>query len=165
MRMAWKRMDSYLKALIVLELCVVLVIGGIAWFSQPSKVKAASQFANIVCDNYTPVSIAGAVNTRIVLAGNANMFVYVCSYNLNASAALTFSIVEGTGATCGTGTAAMVGGTTAAAGLSLGVAGTVNFGGGTGAVTKTAVTGDSVCIFPSAGGTLAGVVGWTQMAF
>lgn len=163
--MAWKRMDSYLKALIVLELSVVLVCAGLVWFSQPPKVKAASQFANIVCDNFTPVSIAGAVTTRIVLAGNANMFVYLCSYNLNASAALTFSIIEGTGATCGTGTAAMVGGTTAAAGPSLGIAGTINFGGGTGAVTKTAIAGDSVCIIPSAGGTLAGVVGWTQAPY
>lgn len=133
-------------------------------YIHPRPARAASQFANIICDNFTPVSIAGAVNTRVVLAGNANMFVYVCSYNLNASAALTFSIVEGTGATCGTGTLAMVGGTTAAAGPSLGIAGTINFGGGSGPVTKTAVAGDSVCIFPSAGGTLAGVVGWTQMA-
>lgn len=131
-------------------------------YFHPKPVRAASQFANILCDNYTPVSISA--NTRIVIAGNANMFVYLCSYNLNASAALTFSIVEGTGATCGTGTAAMVGGVTAAAGPSLGVAGTINFGGGNGAVTKTVVAGDSVCIFPSAG-TLAGVVGWTQAPY
>lgn len=131
-------------------------------YIHPRPTKAASQFANIICDSYTPVSISA--NTRIVLAGNANMFVYICSYNLNASAALTFSIVEGTGATCGTGTAAMVGGVTAAAGPSLGIAGTINFGGGNGAVTKTVVAGDSVCVFPSAG-TLAGVVGWTQAPY
>jgi hypothetical protein len=158
-------MIKKLEALILLVPALLLVaVGGmIEEWVRPRPAHAASQFANIICDNFTPVSAISA-NTRVVLAGNANMFVYVCSYNLNASAALTFSIVEGTGATCGTGTAAMVGGATAANGLSLGIAGTVNYGGGAGAVTKTVVSGDSVCIFPSAGN-LSGVVGWTQMAF
>lgn len=154
--------NRVLRALAAMIMMAAMVGAGMEILHNPRPAKAASQFANIICDNFTPVS--ASANTRIVLAGNANMFVYICSYNLNASAALTFSIVEGTGATCGTGTAAMVGGTTAAAGPSLGIAGTVNFGGGNGAVTKTVVAGDSVCIFPSAG-TLAGVVGWTQAPY
>lgn len=152
-----------ITALVLSAVLAVFVCYELDRYVHPPPSRAASQFANIICDNFTPVGVIAA-NTRIVLAGNANMFVYICSYNLNASAAITFSIVEGTGATCGTGTLAMVGGTTAAAGLSLGVAGTVNYGGGAGAVTKTAVAGDSVCIFPSAGN-LSGVVGWTQMSF
>ena len=127
------------------------------------SVRASSQFANIICDNFTPVS--AAANVQIVTAGNANMFVYICSYNLNAGAVDAFSIVEGTGAVCATGTKAMVGATTAAAGLALANNGTVNFGGGNGAVTKTTVAGNNVCLLVSTAGPLTGVVGWTQASF
>ena len=141
----------------------VLILAIAALFSpRTSKVDAGSQFANILCDNFKAVSIS--TNTQIVTAANANTFINICSYNLNASAALTFSIVEGTGTTCATNTLAIVGGTTAAAGPSLGIAGTINYGGGSGVIAKTAVAGDNVCIFPSAG-TLAGVVGWTPTPF
>jgi len=157
-------MDSYLKALIALELSVLLVISGLVWFSQPPKVKAASQFANIICDNFKPVSTSA--NVQLFTAGNANMFIYICSYNLSNgnAAAQPFSIVEGTGTTCATNTLAMVGGTTAAAGPTLTLAGgTINYGGGSGAVTKTAVAGDNVCLFVNAG-VIAGAVGATSMA-
>jgi hypothetical protein len=162
MRMYWRRMDSYLKALIALELAVILVCGGLVWVSQPPKVKAASQFANIICDQFTPVSIA--VDTQVIAAGGPNNFIYICSYNFNAVAADVFSIVEGTGSTCGTNTKAVVGATTAAAGLSLGATGSINYGGGAGAVAKTAVAGDNVCILRTTAGPLSGVIGWTQMA-
>lgn len=145
-------------------LSIVLVFAGveIGHWATPPTIKAASQFANIICDGFTPVSTAA--NVQVITAGSANMFIYICSYNLNASAALTFSVVEGSGAVCATGTKAMVGTTSAVGGPSLGIAGTVNYGGGAGAVTKTTVAGNNVCIFPSAG-TLAGVVGWTQASF
>lgn len=142
---------------------LMLIVAGFQvgqWVLPHQPVHAASQFANIICDGFTPVGVIAA-NTQVVTAGGPNNFIYVCSYNLNASAAITFSIVEGSGTTCATGTKALVGGTTAAAGLSLGIAGTVNYGGGAGAVTKTTVAGNNVCIFPSAGN-LSGVVGWTQ---
>lgn len=142
---------------------LVLILAGMEIDRRIPPVRAASQFATILCDSFASVGAITA-NTQIVTAGGPNNFVYICSYNLNASAALTFSIVEGTGTTCATGTKAMVGGTTAANGLSLGIAGTVNYGGGTGAVTKTAVAGDNVCIFPS-NGNLSGTVSSTQMPF
>src|SRR6267142_238102 len=119
-------------------------------YIHPRPSKAASQFANILCDNYTPVS--AAANTQIVTAGNANMFVYVCSYNFNAGAADIFSMVEGTGSTCGTGTKAMVGNSTAVGGLSLATNGTINFGGGNGAVTRTTVAGNNVCLLVTTAG-------------
>lgn len=132
------------------------------YIHPPTPVRAASQFANIVCDNFTPVSIA--VDTQVITAGNANMFIYICSYNFNAVAADVFSIVEGTGTVCATGLKAMVGATTAAAGLSLATAGSINYGGGTGAVTKTSVAGNNVCILRTTAGPLSGVVGWTTAA-
>lgn len=151
-------MRKYLAVFMAMVLSVFVCYEADRYVHPPPS-RAASQFANIICDGFTPVSTAA--NVQVIAAGNANMFIYICSYNLNASAALTFSIVEGTGAVCATGTKAMVGTTTAVGGPSLGIAGTVNYGGGAGAVTKTTVAGNNVCIFPSAG-TLAGVVGWTQ---
>jgi hypothetical protein len=131
-------------------------------YIHPRPSHAASQFANIICDGFTPVSITA--DTQIITAGNANMFVYICSYNLNAAGADIASIVEGTGATCGTNTKAMIGGSTGAGGLAFAASTTVNFGGGAGAVAKTTVAGNNVCILRTTGAILAGVVGWTQMA-
>lgn len=131
--------------------------------ANPHPARAASQMANIICDGFTPVSTA--VDVQIITAGGANNFIYVCSYNFNAVAADVFSIVEGTGSVCGTGTKAMVGATTAAAGLSLGTAGSINYGGGSGAVARTTVAGNNVCILRTTAGPLSGVVGWTQQPF
>jgi hypothetical protein len=153
-----------MRKLNAIAVAMLLILSTVAVYDHlivTPKVKAASQFANIICDGFTPVSITAATATQVVTAGGPNNFVYVCSYNLNASAALTFSMIEGTGAACATNTKAMVGTTTAANGPSLGVGGTINYGGGSGAVTKTQVAGDNVCLIPSAG-TLSGVVGSTQ---
>jgi hypothetical protein len=79
-------------------------------------------------------------------------------------AADVFSVVEGTGSTCGTNTAAVIGGTTGATGISLGAAGTFTMGSGTGAIAKTAVAGDNVCILRTTAGPLSGVVSWTTAA-
>ena len=130
------------------------------WLEQPPRVHAASTFGNILCDNFKPVSTTA--NAQIITAGGPTQFIYVCSYNLTIGTAETVSMVEGTGATCGTGTAAMVGGTTAAAGVSIG---SINYGGGSGVVTRTVTAGDNVCLLKSGAGTLAGVVGWTSQPF
>lgn len=158
MKNEWER--RLLAALLSLTLILVVLDG---FDRLTPKTRAASQFANIICDGFTPVSTAADV--QIVTAGSANMFVYICSYNLNAAAADVASIVEGTGATCGTNTKAMVGASTGAGGLSFGVNTTVNYGGGSGAVTKTTVAGNNVCILRTTAGPLSGVVGWTQMSF
>lgn len=133
-------------------------------YVHPRPAKAApSTFAVIACDQTVPVSIAA--NTQIITAGNANMFIYICSYNVNAVAADVFSIVEGTGTTCATNTKAVVGATTAAAGLSLAATGSINYGGGTGFVARTVVAGDNVCILVTTAGPLSGVVGWTSAPY
>jgi len=134
-------------------------------YLHPRPAKAASQFANIVCDGYTPVS--AAADTQVITAGGSNNFVYICSYNLASGVADNWSIVEGTGSTCGTNTKALVGATTAAAGIQFTATtgGSVNYGGGTGAVTKTTVAGNNVCILRSTAGPLSGVIGSTQMPF
>ena len=148
-------------ALAVAILCALIM----NWLASPPPVHAGSQFASILCDNWKPISTSS--NLQIATAGNANMFINVCSYQLsNGNAATTpFSLVEGTGTTCATNTAAVVGTTTAANGVTLSASGgTVNYGGGSGVVAKTAVAGDNLCLFVSQG-PVSGVIGFTQTPF
>lgn len=129
---------------------------------HPPKVHAASTFGPISCDNWKSVSITS--NTQIVTTG-ATQFIYLCSLSFGSIGGSSFSIVEGTGTTCATNTAAVAGGTTAATGYGLAANGNMNSGSGTGAIAKTAVAGDNVCIYPTGTGPLAGVVGWTSQPF
>jgi len=125
---------------------------------------AASSFAPIVCDQFKPFSLSA--NGQLVTAGNANMFVYICSFvfgNSNA-AAQPVSIVEGTGSTCATNTLGVIGNTTAAGGLAIPISNTINSGSGTGAIAKTAVAGDNVCLF-TGGGPIGGSISWTTAPF
>lgn len=148
-------------------LAVVLAVAGLTYIDDHIRtVRAASQMASIVCDNFKPISVAA--NTQLITAGGSNQFIYICSYNLNNgfSGSTSFSLVEGTGTTCATGIAAVVGSTTAANGpLLTGPGGTINYGGGTGAVAKTAVAGDNVCLLVTTIGPVAGVIGWTSAPY
>lgn len=141
---------------------IVLSILLVIMAAPHHRVHAASTYAPVACDNWKPVSITS--NTQLVTAG-ANSFIYVCSITFGSIGGSSFSIVEGTGTTCATSTAAVSGGTTAATGYGLAANGTMNAGSGTGAIMKTAVAGDNLCIFPSGTGPLAGVVGWTSQPF
>lgn len=147
---------------IISFLVTMMVLDGLDLLTPKSKA-SPSTFAIIACDNFKPISITA--NTQVITAGGPNNFIYICSYNLNSSAAITVSIVEGTGTTCATNPLAVVGNSTATNGLSFAVNGTINYGGGTGAVAKTAVAGDNVCILTSAAGTVAGVVSSTQAPY
>jgi len=158
------RYDGFYALALTLSISAVFVLFWTVDNHSIRSARAASTFAPVACDQFKPVSVSA--NTQIITAGNANMFIYLCSYNLtNGNAgAQSVSIVEGTGATCGTGTLAVSGNTTAAGGLALAINGNVNYGGGTGIVAKTAVAGDNVCLF-TAGGPIGGVVGWTSAPF
>jgi hypothetical protein len=117
-----------------------------------------------VCDQFKPVSIT--TNTQVITMAGSSNFVYFCSINLVAAAADNVALVEGTGATCGTGTAGIAGGATAATGWNLGANNlTMATGSGSGAVAKTAVAGDNVCILVSAASQLSGVISWTAANF
>jgi hypothetical protein len=147
-------------AIVIYAVIVAAVVATITvQFAAPPKAHAASQFANIICDGSKPINIAAA-NTQVITAGNGNMFLYVCSLSLSTAAATTFSVVEGTGTTCATNTLAVYGGTAAAVPLSTSP---MNYGGGSGAVFRTAVAGDNLCIFTA--GTIAGGLSWTTSAF
>lgn len=110
---------------------------------------------------YTPISITTATTTRIV-APAVGKRTYVCQVTVTSAAADNVGIVEGTGGTCGTGTAGVIGGTTAANGPNFAANGGLAIGNGGFAVAATAGTNVDFCLITSAATPLAGVIKWVQ---
>lgn len=111
---------------------------------------------------YAPISITTATTTRIV-APSASNKTYICSLFLTSAAADNVGIVEGTGGTCGTATAGVVGGTTAANGPNFAANGGVMLqAGGKVAVAQTAGTNVDLCLITSAATPLAGGIRYVQ---
>ena len=114
-----------------------------------------------VAPTYTPINIGSATTTRII-APAASKKTYICSIDLFAFAADNVAIVEGTGGTCGTGTAGVVGGTTTATGISFPAQGGLAKGNGASFVYATAGTNVDFCLITSTTGPLTGGVKWVQ---
>lgn len=111
---------------------------------------------------YAPISITTATTTQIVAASASNK-TYICSLFLTSAAADNVGIVEGTGGTCGTGTAGVIGGTTAANGPNFTANGGVFLqAGGKTAVAQTAGTNVGLCLITSAATPLAGGIRYVQ---
>lgn len=107
--------------------------------------------------SYAPISIASATTTRIITPTSSQK-AYICGLFLIAAGAQNVGIVEGTGGTCGTGTAGVIGGTTAGTGPNL----TAQVGfvlPNTGySQAATAGTNVDVCLITSASAQLTGHV-------
>lgn len=111
---------------------------------------------------YAPISITTATTTRIV-APSASNKTYICMLFLTSAAADNVGIVEGTGGTCGTGTAGVVGGTTAANGPNFAANGGMLLqAGGKVAAAQTAGTNVDLCLITSAATPLAGGIKYVQ---
>lgn len=115
----------------------------------------------VVAKTYTPISITTATTTRIVSPSASNK-TYICNLFITSAAADNVGIVEGTGGTCGSGTAGVIGGTTAANGPNFSANGGFAIGNGGATVAKTAGTNVDLCLITSAATPLAGVIGWVQ---
>jgi hypothetical protein len=112
--------------------------------------------------SYAPISITTATTTQIVAASASNK-TYICSLFLTSAAADNVGIVEGTGGTCGTGTAGVIGGTTAANGPNFAANGGVMLqSGGKTSIAQTAGTNVGLCLITSAGTPLAGGINYVQ---
>lgn len=115
-----------------------------------------------VVQTSTPISITTATTTRIVAPTSAKK-TYICYLFLTSAAADNIGIVEGTGGTCGSGTAGVIGGTTAANGPNFAANGGMSLtAGGKTAVAFTAGTNVDLCLITSAATPLAGVIKWVQ---
>jgi hypothetical protein len=105
--------------------------------------------------SYATGVITTATTTRII-APSASNKTYLCAFFMKASAADNVAVVEGTGGTCGTGTAALLGGTTTANGFVFGTAGdgVLLQAGGKVAIVQTAGTNVDTCLITSTTGPL-----------
>lgn len=111
---------------------------------------------------YAPISITTATTTRIVTPSASNK-TYICSLVLVTAAANNVGIVEGTGGTCGSGTAGVIGGTTAANGPNFSANGGLMLqAGGKVAAAQTAGTNVDLCLITSAATPLAGGIKYVQ---
>lgn len=112
-----------------------------------------------VAKTYTPISITTVTTTRIVAPTSAKK-TYVCYLLLTSAGADNVGIVEGTGGTCGSGTAGVIGGSTAANGPNFSANGGMSIGNGGFAVASTAGTNVDLCLITSAATPLAGIIAW-----
>lgn len=108
--------------------------------------------------NILPFTIPTNTTTNI-LTGTSAKKIYVCYWYTQTGLANNIAIIEGTtGATCGSGTKALVGGTTAATGLLNAANSGQAMGNGGYTVMQTTVSNNDICVITSASGPLAGVM-------
>lgn len=112
--------------------------------------------------SFDPCSGPNKANVPISVTANAKLVssngprIRICSIFLLSTSAETFSLVEGSGSTCGTGTAGVIGSTTAANGPALPANGGLTLGNGAGSVAMQAVAGNDICILISGSTLIAG---------
>jgi len=124
-------------------------------FDPPGMLPAATQSNGCQTQDSalgTTVAITVGANTTVrIIAPLTTGKPAVCSLVLTAGVAGTAQLIEGTGATCGTGSANLSGAMTLAVGTPLVVSGSIP--------TFSALTvGDGVCITTAGGATVAGLV-------
>lgn len=112
-----------------------------------------------VADSFVNVNVSTATTT-LLIAGVAGRHVRISSISLVTATANNVALISGTGATCGTGTTGMNGGTTAASGWNFAANGGITQGSGLGTINQTNATGDSVCIVTSAATQLSGRIAY-----
>lgn len=136
--------------------------------SAPLPVRAGDGTRQAVIDpceaatqTYAPISITTATTTRIVTPSASNK-TYICGLILVTAAANNVGIVEGTGGTCGSGTAGVIGGTTAANGPNYSANGGMVLQASKTAHAQTAGTNVDLCLITSAATPLAGGIRYVQ---
>jgi len=98
-----------------------------------------------------------------VITGTSSKTTYICSIDIVTATAQNIALVEGTGSTCGTSTAGMAGGTTAATGWNFAANGGLTKGAGIGTVFVAAnAAADNVCLLLSGSGQTSGSIQYVQ---
>jgi hypothetical protein len=105
--------------------------------------------------------VSQTASTQII-TGTANTNVYVCSILLFVSAADNVALVEGTGATCGTGTTGMSGGATAATGWNMTANQSVQMT-GPNTIAATVTRADNVCLLVSSAAQVSGTITFAKL--
>lgn len=132
-------------------------IGSVKWTDGTSTAVVDPCQAN--AKSYVNINISSATTTRIIAPTSSKKNI-ICSLVILTNAANNVVLEEGTGGTCGTGTAGMSGDTTT--GWPLAANGGLTFGNGLGAVFQTAGTNVDTCIKTSAATQLSGTASYVQ---
>lgn len=106
-----------------------------------------------------PISQTTSAQLLALSSGKKN---YICAISITTADAESVSLVEGTGSVCGTGTAAIIGGTTAVTGLNFLAGGSFAFGNGAGTIAAGTNVSFNVCLLQSGTGVVAGVISAVQ---
>jgi len=150
-----RQIGIIIAAALCLPLCAqqpanVTQIAGSSVVADPCQTKARLS-----------VNISLTANTQLI-AGTSGKQTYVCSMDIVVAAATNVALVEGTGTACGTSTAGMAGGSTAATGWNFAANGGLVKGTGGNWVFKTATTANNVCILVSAANQVSGSIQYVQ---
>lgn len=105
---------------------------------------------------WTTLAISAAADA-VLIAASASNRTYICEGAIIANSAEIFALWEGTGSTCGTGTAALVGSTTIGNGVSLAANGGFPL-----KMIKTAGTNVDVCLHLNTTNRVTGYVSYVQ---
>jgi hypothetical protein len=125
-------------------------VGGTAPVLDPCQANAGSQ------------AVINLTASGQVITGTASKQTYICSIDLVSATAQNIALVEGTVTTCGTGTAGMAGGATAATGWNFAANSGLVKGTGSNWVFKTATAADNVCLLLSSTGQTSGAIRYVQ---
>jgi hypothetical protein len=108
------------------------------------------------------VAISQTASTKVISAASSKKN-YICTLVLIAGAtAETVNVVEGTGSTCGTGTAAIAGSTTAANGLAFAANGGLAAIGGKAVALPGSGTNVDTCLTQAGANRVAGWLTYVQ---
>jgi hypothetical protein len=125
---------------------------GAVWVSQIDPCSSEAKSRTAISQTADAVIISAAASKKN----------YICSIVLVAGAAEIVNIVEGTGSTCGTSQAAIIGSTTEANGLSFAANGGFSSSGGNATVIPGSGTNVDTCLMVSGTNRVAGFVTWVQ---
>lgn len=123
---------------------------------------AAADPCQDIVKSFTPFSAITTATTTRIVAPTASKKTYICQIIMAPAAADNVAVVEGTGGTCGTGTAGVMTGTTAANGFNFPANGGVSIGNGGFTVGQTVGTNVDLCLITSAATPLVGGIMWVQ---
>jgi len=112
-----------------------------------------------VAKTYLPIDITTATTTEITpsLSGSSTYY-YVCALNLVTALANNVSLVDDNSDGCGSVTAALVGGLTAAEGWNFAANGGIALGNGTGSIMRAVTANSVLCLVTSGTTQLAGQI-------
>ena len=105
---------------------------------------------------------SNATTLTQLIAANGSQKIYICSISVISAAAQVFNLNTGTGSNCGTNTAAVIGSTTAANGLSFAANGGLTLGSGEATVAEANLAGAELCILQSNAVYSSGSISYVQ---